>query len=66
MSDGATVDHVKVMKQTMNYALHTRERGLHLQPEMIIANPLIDLFIIKGRSDRNHATNVETRKVLAG
>ena len=66
MSDGATIDHMKVMKQTMNYVVHTKERGLCLAPEMTVKDPQNDLFILKGRSDSNYATNVETRKSVSG
>ena len=66
MSDGATIDHMKVMKQTMNYVLHTKERGLCLAPEMTIKNPLTDLFVLNGRSDGDYATNPETRKSVSG
>ena len=66
MSDGATVDHMKVMKQTMSYAIHAKERGLCLTPEMTIKDPQNDLFNTKGRSDSNYATNVETRKSVSG
>ena len=66
MSDGATINHMDAMKQTMNYVLHTRERGLCLQPEMTFKNPLLDMLIIKGRSDSNYATNPETRKSVSG
>ena len=66
MPDKLTVNHIKVMKQTMNYMLHTRERGLRLSSEMNITNPLTDLFVIKGRSDSNSVTNIETRKSVSG
>ena len=66
MSDGATVDHKKVMRQTMNYVIHTKNRGLHLKPSMITGDPKIDYFIVKGRADSNYATNPETRKSVSG
>ena len=66
ISNGDTIDHMKVMKQTMNNVLHTQERGLHLKLEMIIDNLLKDLFIIKGRLDSNYATNIETHKSISG
>jgi len=66
MSDGATIDHMKVMRQTMNYVIHTKNRGLCLQPDMRIKDPKVDYFTIKGRSDSNYATNVETRKSVSG
>ena len=61
MSAGTTIDHMKVMRQTMNYVIHTKNRGLCLQPDMRIKDPKVDCFIIKGRSDSNYATNIETR-----
>ena len=63
--DGATIDHMKVIKQTMNYVLYTKERRLCLELEMTIKNPLTDLFIVKGRSDSNYTTNVETQKSMS-
>ena len=54
-----------VMKQTMNYTLHTKERGLCLESEMMLKNALIDLFIIKGRLGSNHATNLEIRESVS-
>jgi len=66
MSDGATVNHQKVMHQTMNYILHTRNRGLHLNPIMSMVDARKEEFIIKGRGDSNYATNAETRKSTSG
>jgi len=66
MSDGVTIDHKKAMQQTMNYILHTRERGLCLQPTMIINDPKTEFFYILGRADSNYATNAETRKSVSG
>ena len=36
--DGAAIGHKKVMLQTMNYVLYTRNRGLHLNPIMGMAD----------------------------
>ena len=66
MSDGATIDHRNMMRQTMNYVIHTKNRGLCLNPVMDIINPKSDAFKVKGRSDSNYATNVETRKSVSG
>ena len=49
----------------MNYVLHTKERGLCLEPQMTIKNPLLDAFIVKGWLDSNYATNPETRKSVS-
>ena len=49
----------------MNYVLHTKERGLCLEPQMTIKNPLLDAFIVKGWSDSNYATNPETHKSVS-
>ena len=37
-----------------------------MKPEMTIRNPLVDMFVIKGRSDSNYATNPETHKSVSG
>jgi len=66
MSDGATTNHMKIMLQTMNYVLHTRNRGLHLNPLMGMKNARKEKFIIKGRGDSNYATNTETRRSVSG
>ena len=66
MSDRATIHHKKVMLQTMNYILHTRNRGLHLNPIMEMSNARKEKFIVKGRCDSNYATNEETRKSVSG
>jgi len=60
MTDGATIHHDKVLRQAINYILHTKNRGLLLKPQMITKNPRFDYFIIKGRSDSNYATNLDT------
>ena len=66
MSDGATINHRDMMRQTMNYVIHTKNRGLCLNPVMDVINPKVDGFKIRGRSDSNYATNVETRKSVSG
>ena len=60
MSDGAAIDQKKVMKHAMNYVLHARDRGLHLNLAMSAIDPKKDAFKIKGRFDSDYATNVET------
>ena len=62
ISDGVTINYINVIKQTMNYVLHTKERGLCLEPEITFKNLLTDLLIIKGRLDSNYATNQEMYK----
>merc|ERR1711862_29657 len=66
MSDGATTQHKKVMLQTMNYVLHTKDRGLHLNPLVKLRDARREKFTIKGRSDSNCAANEETRKSVSG
>ena len=66
MLHGATTDHKKVMHQTMNYVIHDRDRGLCLNPFMSVISPNKNAFKIKGRSDSNCTTNVETRKSFSG
>ena len=66
MLASTTIDHMKVMHQTMNYVIHTKNRDLCLQPDMRIKDPKVDYFIIKGRSNSNYATNIETRKSISG
>ena len=66
MSDGATINHRDMMRQTMNYVIHTKNRGLYLNPVMDVINPKVDGFKIRGRSDSNYATNVEMRKSVSG
>ena len=65
MLDGAIIDHMKVIRQTMNYVIHTKNRGLYLQLDMCIKDSKIDYFTIKGRSDNNYTINIETRKSVS-
>ena len=46
--------------------MHTKNRGLLLEPNHLISNAKIDYFKIKGRVDSNYATNLETRKSITG
>ena len=64
MSDGATVNHKKVLQQTMNYVLHTKHRGLNLRPTLMFKDRH-EKFIIKGRIDRNYSKNPETIKIIS-
>ena len=66
MSGVNTINHQKVIHQTTNYLLHTKNRGLHLRPLMNIINPRTQKFTIKGRADSNCGTNEETRKMVRG
>ena len=66
MADGATLDHRKLMRQKINYVIHTNNRGLCINPVMDMINPRRDGFKTKGRLDSNHATNVETRNSVSG
>ena len=62
MTDDSTVYHKKILQQTINYILHTKKRGLLLKSDMTVSDPKKDYFIVKGRTDSNYATNLETRK----
>ena len=66
MSDGETADHRKVMRQTMNYVMQMKIIGMYINPAMDVMNPKRGVFKIKGRSDSNYATNIETRKSVSG
>ena len=65
LSDSTTVDHRKVMRQTMNLARRTKNRGMRVNPVMDATNPKRDRFKTKGRSDSNHSTDIETRKSVS-
>ena len=66
ISDRATINHKKVIQQTMKHIIRTKKCRLCLRPDMIIKNLITDCFIIKGQADSNYATNLETRKSVSG
>ena len=47
----------------MNYALHTRNRGLHLNPIMEMIDVQKEKHLVKCRGDSNYTTNAEKRNV---
>ena len=65
MADGATLDHRKLMRQKMNYVIHTNNRGLCINPVIDIINTKREGFKLKGCSDSNYVTNIETRKSVS-
>ena len=66
MSDGSTIQYKKVIQKTMTYIVRTNNRGLYLRTELTVRNPRTECFTITERTDRKHATNLETRKGLSG
>ena len=56
MLGGATIEHKKVVCQTMKHAIHAKHRGLNLEPNLVT----------KGRTDSSYATNPEKRKSVSG
>ena len=46
ITDGATIDHKKVLLQATNYAMRTKRRGLILAPKMNIDDPRSQSFIV--------------------
>jgi len=48
MSDRATINHKKVIQQTIKHIIRTKNCRLCLRPDMIINNLTTDYIIIKG------------------
>ena len=65
MLGGATIEHKKVVCQTMKHAIHAKHRGLNLEPTFLL-NDRHTKFGMKGRTGRNYATNPETRESVSG
>ena len=64
ISDGAIIYHKKVVHKMIKHVIHTKNRGPNLKPTLLF-NHRNAKFIIKGKMDRNYATNPETRKSVS-
>ena len=65
MSEGVTIGHNKVLCQRMKHVIHAKHRGLNLELTLLL-NDRHTKFGMKGRTDRNYATNPETRESVSG
>ena len=65
MSNREKINYQKVLYQTINYILHTRNKGLLLNLKDIIRNLRSNTFRIRGRANSNFVTNTKTRKSIS-